>query len=233
MMTSARPAASPRPSVPACTTGRPTLRGLSTPQTAPTGRAPGPAPRSPRNSSSGGWPRCRLPLPRGARAQADADGPGLRGAGGPAGGAGGAAPRPARPRPFPVLSTCSQGRWNCQERPCPGTCSVLGGAHFSTFDERPYTVHGDCSYVLAKVRPGPLPRQSGCQGHLRPGPCVAGSPRSPGPVLQDTAPAPWGSQGGQGGGGGAGWAALRTFVLVRSLVTAAPSPCWPSCAGAG
>lgn len=86
LMTSARPAASPRPGAPACTTGRPTLRGLSTPQTAPTGRAPGPAPRSPRNSSSGGWPRCRSPLPRGARAQADTDGPGLRGrAGLPAG----------------------------------------------------------------------------------------------------------------------------------------------------
>lgn len=54
----------------------------------------------------------------------------------------------------PLLSTCAGGRWSCQEVPCPGTCSVLGGAHFSTFDERPYTVHGDCSYVLAKVRSG-------------------------------------------------------------------------------
>uniref|UniRef100_A0A2K5Z643 Mucin-5AC n=1 Tax=Mandrillus leucophaeus TaxID=9568 RepID=A0A2K5Z643_MANLE len=46
--------------------------------------------------------------------------------------------------------TCSGGRWSCQEVPCPGTCSVLGGAHFSTFDERHYTVHGDCGYVLTK-----------------------------------------------------------------------------------
>nr|XP_038957197.1 mucin-5AC isoform X1 [Rattus norvegicus] len=47
-------------------------------------------------------------------------------------------------------NTCSGGQWSCQEVPCSGTCSVMGGSHISTFDERQYTVHGDCSYVLCK-----------------------------------------------------------------------------------
>nr|XP_060159796.1 mucin-5B [Globicephala melas] len=50
--------------------------------------------------------------------------------------------------------TCSGGLWQCQDLPCPGICSVQGGSHISTYDEKLYDVHGDCNYVLTKICAG-------------------------------------------------------------------------------
>ncbi|XP_041052579.1 otogelin [Carcharodon carcharias] len=47
---------------------------------------------------------------------------------------------------------CIGGIWNCTENNCSAECSVTGDIHFKTFDERVYTFHATCQYILAKSR---------------------------------------------------------------------------------
>ncbi|CAH2325411.1 mucin-5AC [Pelobates cultripes] len=49
---------------------------------------------------------------------------------------------------------CSAGKWDCQNIPCPATCSIQGGSHITTYDQTHYNVFGDCNYVLSKVCSG-------------------------------------------------------------------------------
>ncbi|XP_066438448.1 mucin-2-like, partial [Eleutherodactylus coqui] len=47
---------------------------------------------------------------------------------------------------------CVAGRWNCTDLHCPKVCSIEGGVHFTTFDGKTYTFHGNCYYVMLKAR---------------------------------------------------------------------------------
>ncbi|XP_053545229.1 mucin-5AC-like [Bombina bombina] len=46
--------------------------------------------------------------------------------------------------------TCAGGQWSCESLPCPGHCSLAGGAHISTYDGGHYNFHGDCNYIFTK-----------------------------------------------------------------------------------
>ncbi|XP_040421957.1 von Willebrand factor isoform X2 [Cygnus olor] len=45
---------------------------------------------------------------------------------------------------------CRGRKWECTKNSCDGTCSVIGTAHYLTFDGLKYRFPGDCQYVLVQ-----------------------------------------------------------------------------------
>ena len=66
------------------------------------------------------------------------------------------------------LSTCSRGKWTCQESArCSSTCTLYGEGHVVTFDGQRFLFEGNCEYILATVRPwggGQESHRGGAQG---------------------------------------------------------------------
>ena len=49
-----------------------------------------------------------------------------------------------------ISSTCVESFWDCTENVCPGTCSVYGDPHYTTFDGKRFVFEGSCEYLLAR-----------------------------------------------------------------------------------
>ncbi|XP_043922260.1 SCO-spondin-like [Protopterus annectens] len=45
---------------------------------------------------------------------------------------------------------CSGGQWQCSQDRCAAECSILGDAHYITFDKKRYSFLGDCDYILVQ-----------------------------------------------------------------------------------
>ncbi|XP_051818879.1 von Willebrand factor [Antechinus flavipes] len=52
---------------------------------------------------------------------------------------------------------CRNRRWDCTDTVCDATCSVIGMAHYLTFDGLKYTFPGKCQYVLVQDHCGNNP----------------------------------------------------------------------------
>ncbi|XP_067915131.1 mucin-2-like isoform X2 [Heterodontus francisci] len=47
---------------------------------------------------------------------------------------------------------CQSGMWECSDISCPGRCKIEEGTHFTTFDNKYYTLKGDCSYYAVVTK---------------------------------------------------------------------------------
>ncbi|XP_059510632.1 mucin-2-like isoform X2 [Stegostoma tigrinum] len=70
---------------------------------------------------------------------------------------------------------CQSGMWECLDISCPGRCKIEEGTHFTTFDNKYYTLNGDCLYyavvtkawtVKVELRPCQIAFKQTCLQHV-------------------------------------------------------------------